>query len=156
MEYMIQGETLTAIADAIRGKTGGTSPIDANQMAAEISNISAGGGLPAGISALASGTYTVASETTSDVKVEHDLGATPNFFVWVLDGTEVVEPVANLAVAGVIIGRISMRNTTTTTKYKYITYEAHYDSTASTSNSTGRNNAPFHRDSPSKTSVSET
>lgn len=85
-EYMIQGETLTAIADAIRGKTGGASPIDPAQMAAEISNISAGGGLPAGISAVSVGTYTPASETTSSAKIPHGLGDVPNFVVMYADG----------------------------------------------------------------------
>ena len=43
-EYLIQGETLTGIADAIRGKTGGTDPVAVSDMAALIENIRAGGG----------------------------------------------------------------------------------------------------------------
>lgn len=43
MEYLIQGETLTGIADAIRGKTGGSGPILAAQMAGKIGEISVGG-----------------------------------------------------------------------------------------------------------------
>ena len=42
-EYLIQGETLTGIADAIRGKTGGTDPIAVLDMAAQIDGIQAGG-----------------------------------------------------------------------------------------------------------------
>lgn len=41
-EYLIQGDTLTGIADAIREKTGGTLPILASDMAAEISKITTG------------------------------------------------------------------------------------------------------------------
>ena len=43
-EYLIQGETLTGIADAIRGKTGGTGPVAVSDMAAQIVGIQAGGG----------------------------------------------------------------------------------------------------------------
>lgn len=43
-EYLIQGETLTGIADAIRGKTGGTDPVAVSDMAALIESIQAGGG----------------------------------------------------------------------------------------------------------------
>ena len=81
-EYMIQGETLSSIADAIRGKTGGTDPISPEQMAAEIGNIQAGGGgLPDGISALASGIIAPTSNVTTDFTVEHNLGKIPEFAI---------------------------------------------------------------------------
>ena len=43
-EYLIQGETLTGIADAIREKTGGTDPVAVSDMAGKIAEIKAGGG----------------------------------------------------------------------------------------------------------------
>ena len=43
-EYLIQDTTLTGIADAIRGKTGGTDPVAVSDMAAQIDEIQAGGG----------------------------------------------------------------------------------------------------------------
>ena len=43
-EYLIQGETLTGIADAIREKTGGTEPVAVSDMAGKIEGIQAGGG----------------------------------------------------------------------------------------------------------------
>lgn len=43
-EYLIQDTTLTGIADAIRGKTGGTDPVAVSDMAAQIEGIQAGGG----------------------------------------------------------------------------------------------------------------
>lgn len=43
-EYLIQGETLTGIADAIREKTGGTDPVAVSDMAAQIEGIQSGGG----------------------------------------------------------------------------------------------------------------
>lgn len=42
-EYIIQSETLTGIADAIRAKTGGTDPILVTDMATQISSITGGG-----------------------------------------------------------------------------------------------------------------
>lgn len=42
-DYIIQDTTLTGIADAIRGKTGGTDPIPVPDMAAQIAGISGGG-----------------------------------------------------------------------------------------------------------------
>lgn len=42
--YLIQGQTLTDIADAIRSKTGSSSPISGADMATEIENIPTGGG----------------------------------------------------------------------------------------------------------------
>ena len=41
-KYLIDSETLTDIADAIRGQTGDSSPIEVEQMAAEIASIQGG------------------------------------------------------------------------------------------------------------------
>lgn len=42
-EYIIQSETLTGIADAIRAKTGSSDPIQVSDMATQISSITGGG-----------------------------------------------------------------------------------------------------------------
>ena len=47
--YIIQSETLTNIANAIRAKTGNSGTLTPSQMATEISNISSGGGSITGI-----------------------------------------------------------------------------------------------------------
>lgn len=62
---------LTGIANAIRGKTGGTDPLTLGQMAAAIAGIPAGGG--------ASGIYmaqVTPSEDVGTITVEHNLGTT--------------------------------------------------------------------------------
>lgn len=41
-----------------------------------------GGGLPSGVSALTFGTFTPTSDCTSDWPIYHDLGQTPNFFLF--------------------------------------------------------------------------
>lgn len=84
-------DKLTAIADAIRDKTGGTEALTLEQMPTEIAGIEVGGGgLPAGVSALAIGTYTPTSDVSSAVGIEHGLGVTPNFFFMSVEGQEML------------------------------------------------------------------
>lgn len=45
-----------------------------------------GGGLPAGITALASGTFTPATDQTSKLAITHGLGTMPNFFIVLAEG----------------------------------------------------------------------
>lgn len=71
-EYLIQGETLTAIADAVRSKTGETSPIPINEMADRIGKID----MPSGSSVkIAIGTITTDG---GPIVVEHGLGVVPD------------------------------------------------------------------------------
>lgn len=65
---------------------------------------SSGGGLPAGVSALACGERIVSTDTTSKVDVEHNLGVVPNFVVWMAE-SDTSSPVANMQVAGAIFGK---------------------------------------------------
>lgn len=64
-DYLIKSETLTDIANAIRGKTGSASPIKAQDFATEIEGIQAGGG-GGDIDGLIDGTLTeITSNATS-------------------------------------------------------------------------------------------
>lgn len=69
------------IADAIRSKTGGTSPIVADNFPTEISNIETGGGeeLPTGIKGIWYGSYTPSSDivSTTGFTVTHNMGYVP-------------------------------------------------------------------------------
>lgn len=58
-EYLIQDTTLTGIADAIRGKTGGTGPVAVSDMAAQIGGIEVGGDIDALIDGSISGEINV-------------------------------------------------------------------------------------------------
>lgn len=71
---------LTAIADAIRGKTGKTEEMTLDQMPLEIAGIVAGGDLPAGISAVSMGEVTL-SDRESSLTVEHGLGVKPDAII---------------------------------------------------------------------------
>lgn len=77
---------MTAIADAIRAKTGGTAKLSLDGMASAIAGISTGssGGieLPSFISEINFGTFSYSSNTGS-ISVKHGLSAKPaGFAVW--------------------------------------------------------------------------
>lgn len=82
-EYLIQGSTLTDIADAIREKTGDDALMTPAEMVEAIGSIS-GGGLPEGINAVATGTFSVTSSTGSKTIV-HNLGVIPRVFAIVAE-----------------------------------------------------------------------
>jgi hypothetical protein len=102
---------LTAIANAIRAK-GGTSASLAfpNGMVEAINAITtgggggtSGGGLPAGVSAIDYGTFTLSSNATTQTNVLHNLGVVPDFAIWWLDGAHIASATITVAVRGVII-----------------------------------------------------
>lgn len=75
---------LVRIADAIREKGGVSDKLAfPDAMAAAIVAIETGGGLPSGLSAVATGTFTLSSNAYVK-SIEHGLGVVPNFVaVWV-------------------------------------------------------------------------
>lgn len=77
---------LLQIANAIREKGGTSAGLTfPGGMAAAVAAIEAGGGLPGGFSALASGTVTLSSAAYGHV-IAHGLGVTPNFFFAIAEG----------------------------------------------------------------------
>lgn len=70
-EYKIQGETLTAIADALRSKTGATAKLTPAQMAVEIEEIVTGDNLPNAEDAFF-GTLSVTLEKAFDINATAD------------------------------------------------------------------------------------
>ena len=79
-EYRILSETLEAIGDAIREKTGGSALIAPEDMADEIASISGGGSLPSGVTKIVTGTFTLA-EDTNEYTITHNLGAKANLIL---------------------------------------------------------------------------
>lgn len=63
------GADVTYVEEGTGGSSGGDS-----------------GGLPSGVTALASGTYTTATAVTSTITINHGLGAIPNFFIMYAEG----------------------------------------------------------------------
>ena len=59
-----------------------------------------GGGLPDGVTALASGTVTVAQTSTYET-ITHNLGVAPNFIAWMLEDAATVSGLTSAAVCGV-------------------------------------------------------
>lgn len=81
---MSVNEKMTAIADAIRAKTGGTEPLGLDAMAAAIAGLGTGGGaeLPSFLSEINFGVFSHSS-AVDDPSVEHGLSGTPTgFVVW--------------------------------------------------------------------------
>lgn len=77
---MSVNEKMTAIADAIRGKTGGTGLLTLDGMAAAIANISGSSGLTYDM-----GEFVLDADTASGLgmSIPHSLGAAPDFVcVW--------------------------------------------------------------------------
>ena len=80
-EYLIQDTTLTEIADAIRGKTGGTDGLTLDEMATAISGINTGS-----IAKFTTGTLTLESDfvlgttTSGFYTINHNLGEIPDIF----------------------------------------------------------------------------
>lgn len=64
-EYLIQGDTLSSIADAIRAKSGDSEAISAAAMADAIAAIVTGAELPDNVKEVKSGTFTPSSNTKS-------------------------------------------------------------------------------------------
>ena len=58
-----------------------------------------GGGLPTGVSALASGTVTIA-KTNTYANITHNLGVAPNFIAWMLEDAATVTGLTSAAVCG--------------------------------------------------------
>lgn len=81
-------EKMTAIADAIRAKTGGTELLGLDAMAQAIAALETGGGLPENIVAIDSGIYTVASNvgTGVEIRVPHNLGVEPDAALFYYNG----------------------------------------------------------------------
>ncbi len=77
---MSVNEKMTAIADAIRAKTGGTAPLTLDGMAQAIAGIRAEGG---GGLAYDMGEFVLDADHTSYNNIPHNLGAIPDFvLVW--------------------------------------------------------------------------
>jgi hypothetical protein len=68
-------DKLTAVANAIRGKTGGTEPLTLDQMAVAITGIQTGGGSSGGASGIYMAKVTP-TEDLSEMTITHNLGTT--------------------------------------------------------------------------------
>lgn len=79
--YIIQGETLTSIADAIRSKTGSTDAISVGDMASSIEGIESGSAVSNTGSFTLDTDFTLGQTTDTLYSIEHGLKCVPDFFV---------------------------------------------------------------------------
>ena len=82
---MSVNEKMTAIADAIRGKTGGTDALTLDQMPEAIAGIESGGGAK-----VATGSFTMAETSTIFPEIVHNLGTTKIIALFWVDADLVV------------------------------------------------------------------
>lgn len=94
-EYLVQGESLSQIADAVRASTGSTDPLTLDEMAAVISQMSAGGGSEL---VIVGGTTRPANPNQNTIWIDTDAEITS----YVLSATEPANPIEGMA--WVIIG----------------------------------------------------
>ena len=93
-------DKLTAIADAIRAKTGDTTALTLEQMAAAVTAFEVGGGLPEGWEM---GTFTTTADTAEGgFYIEHGLGKIPNVIIIFAETEEMV--------GGTVMGVIRLNN----------------------------------------------
>lgn len=92
---------LTAIADAIRGKTGGTEGMTLDAMVSAIEGIEAGGGLPDGIP-YTSGSFTLAS-TSANVIITHNFNSDKVFVMWAIKDNPAIMQVDRKALMGFLV-----------------------------------------------------
>jgi hypothetical protein len=87
--YIIQGDTLTAIADAIREKTETSGAMTAADMAGSIASIvTVGDGISgSGYTKVSSGSFTLESSTRGTT-VNHELGEVPKMIIVYFDDAE--------------------------------------------------------------------
>ena len=76
-----------------------------------------GGGLPGGISKIATGTFTSTEDVTSAM-VDHGLGEIPTFLVWVAE-SDLSSPQATFNILGAIVRKVHAINSTTKHKLGY-------------------------------------
>jgi hypothetical protein len=92
-----------------------------------------GGGLPSGISALASGTYTPSENKTTRVNVEHGLGVTPNFLVVMMEEDTSSSPLTSALVGETVFIKNMKYNSGSSIQYTvHVTMEG-YSSSAQVS-----------------------
>lgn len=98
----------------------------------------AGGGLPSGVSTLASGTYTPTQDISSGVDISHGLGVTPNFFIWWVEEDVSLNSTAYLLTQGALIKKTAQYNTGSSTIYTLSYMLTGYNSTPQYGGTTNR------------------
>lgn len=78
-EYLIQSETLTSIANAIRAKTEGTDFMTPEAMVEAIAAIIE---VPEGIAKIDGGILIPTDDITENINMEHNLGEIPDFYFY--------------------------------------------------------------------------
>ena len=101
-----------------------------------------GGGLPAGFSALASGTITPTTNS-SYLEITHNFGFEPNFIVWFAQNETSNFPIASAATMGASLAKESKASETSSTIYYMANLIAGYNVTPQFSSATTRSSINY-------------
>ena len=129
--YLIQRETLTAMGDAIRAKTGETEWLAPADMTAAIEEFCI---LPTTISKMTSGVFTPTSSNYISCVIDHNLGEVPDFVVIIHNKKFTSAPSTNSCFMYCCIKK---SNFDTGTAYSGVYFYV-YKSSSSTSNAVSR------------------
>ena len=133
-------EKMTAIADAIRAKTGESSDVKygLDAMAAAIAALETGGGLPEGVSALSAGSFALStsSAATNVKEITHGLGVKPNFYL----ASTTVKHLTGTSETFIILG---IDKTTTSSTYQAVRGYAYFTSSGGVSGSFTRSTTSY-------------
>lgn len=125
-------------ADVAKGKTFTSSSGLRVTGTYDGSDSSGGGGLPVGVTCLASGEYVPGQDYTSGVEINHGLGLTPNFFIWWLEEDVSRNPTAYLLTQGALIAKAAQYNTGSSYIYTLAYMLAGYNSSPQYGSNTSR------------------
>lgn len=105
-----------------------------------------GGGLPEGITAIATGVYTPTSKKTASVNVEHNLGAKPDFCCWMLENDASAAPLASTTITGYLIEKPAVYSNSIATVYNTHLSASAYNSSGSLQRTAQSLEASSHTD----------
>lgn len=101
-----------------------------------------GGGLPDGISALATGTVTMVANSSSQI-VTHNLGVAPNFIAWAIEDDISGTALTSTATMGASIGKHSIGSGTSSTVYYQTNLIAGYNTASTLAGTTTKSSSEY-------------
>lgn len=102
------------------------------------------GGLPSGISALATGTFTPTQNYTSGADISHGLGVTPNFLVWMIEEDVSATTFPSTATSGFVLNKGHKYSSSSTAVYSIAYYVGGFNASQSYSGTYSRSNSPSY------------
>lgn len=107
---------------------------------------SLGGGLPEGLTAIATGTFTLTSDSSSSKYIEHGLGTTPDFCWWIIETDVSTTRLSSAAITGYLVNKPASYSSSLTSPYYTHLAAVSYNSSGSLQRTTQSLEAASHTD----------